>query len=204
MVSSSEAYVFYAGGRDGWVVDPAESYNHWAERNRFQVNDTIGTYVHHLTSVLIDVVTSPFYRITHGYQESIEAYVRFLARSVHVRRGRGLGAAGDRDGLRRVQHAQPGPAARQRRRRTLGVPVRPFRPLLLRQRRRGPVPEGTEAVHHRDGGSADEAALGAGARLFTDHAGVPAGQCHRAAAAAVGLGAGIRAGAGRERVGPFW
>ncbi|KAL5227856.1 hypothetical protein ABZP36_016121 [Zizania latifolia] len=41
VVSSSEAYVFYAGGRDGWVVDPAESYNHWAERNRFQVNDTI-------------------------------------------------------------------------------------------------------------------------------------------------------------------
>ncbi|EEC71471.1 hypothetical protein OsI_03725 [Oryza sativa Indica Group] len=39
--SSSEAYVFYAGGRDGWVVDPAESFNHWAERNRFQVNDTI-------------------------------------------------------------------------------------------------------------------------------------------------------------------
>ncbi|KAL5223150.1 hypothetical protein ABZP36_027863 [Zizania latifolia] len=41
VVSSSEAYVFYAGGRDGWVVDPAESFNHWAERNRFQVNDTI-------------------------------------------------------------------------------------------------------------------------------------------------------------------
>ncbi|XP_048568086.1 early nodulin-like protein 1 [Triticum urartu] len=41
MVSSSGAYVFYAGGRDGWVVDPAESYNHWAERNRFQINDTI-------------------------------------------------------------------------------------------------------------------------------------------------------------------
>lgn len=43
--SSSEAYVFYAGGRDGWVVDPAESFNHWAERNRFQVNDTIGTCI---------------------------------------------------------------------------------------------------------------------------------------------------------------
>uniref|UniRef100_A0ACD5VT79 Uncharacterized protein n=1 Tax=Avena sativa TaxID=4498 RepID=A0ACD5VT79_AVESA len=41
MVSSLEAYVFYAGGHEGWVVDPAESYNHWAERNRFQINDTI-------------------------------------------------------------------------------------------------------------------------------------------------------------------
>jgi hypothetical protein len=45
MVSSLEAYVFYAGGHDGWVVDPAESYNHWAERNRFQINDTIGTRI---------------------------------------------------------------------------------------------------------------------------------------------------------------
>ena len=45
MASSSEAYVFYAGGHDGWVVDPAESYNHWAERNRFQINDTIGTRI---------------------------------------------------------------------------------------------------------------------------------------------------------------
>ncbi|XP_054813547.1 early nodulin-like protein 1 [Prosopis cineraria] len=37
----SQAYVFYAGGRDGWVLNPSENYNHWAERNRFQVNDTI-------------------------------------------------------------------------------------------------------------------------------------------------------------------
>lgn len=41
VVSSSEAHVFYAGGRDGWVLDPTESYNHWAGRSRFQVNDTI-------------------------------------------------------------------------------------------------------------------------------------------------------------------
>jgi hypothetical protein len=42
VVSSSEAHVFYAGGHDGWVLSPTESYNHWAGRNRFQVNDTIG------------------------------------------------------------------------------------------------------------------------------------------------------------------
>lgn len=45
VVSSSEAHVFYAGGRDGWVLDPTQSYNHWAGRNRFQVNDTIGNCV---------------------------------------------------------------------------------------------------------------------------------------------------------------
>ncbi|XP_066309920.1 early nodulin-like protein 1 [Miscanthus floridulus] len=41
VVCSSEAHAFYAGGRDGWVLDPTESYNHWAGRNRFQVNDAI-------------------------------------------------------------------------------------------------------------------------------------------------------------------
>ncbi|XP_055801852.1 early nodulin-like protein 1 [Solanum dulcamara] len=34
-------YTFYAGGKSGWVLNPSESYVHWAERNRFQVNDTI-------------------------------------------------------------------------------------------------------------------------------------------------------------------
>ncbi|GAV80593.1 Cu_bind_like domain-containing protein, partial [Cephalotus follicularis] len=38
---SSQAYKFCVGGRDGWVLNPHESYNHWAERNRFQVNDTL-------------------------------------------------------------------------------------------------------------------------------------------------------------------
>ncbi|KAL6538328.1 hypothetical protein OROGR_012316 [Orobanche gracilis] len=32
---------FDVGGRDGWVLNPSEKYNHWAERNRFQVNDTL-------------------------------------------------------------------------------------------------------------------------------------------------------------------
>ncbi|CAN4097058.1 unnamed protein product [Withania somnifera] len=38
---SCEAYTFYAGGKSGWVLNPSESYTHWSERNRFQVNDTI-------------------------------------------------------------------------------------------------------------------------------------------------------------------
>ncbi|KAI4378324.1 hypothetical protein MLD38_015815 [Melastoma candidum] len=32
---------FAVGGKDGWVPQPSECYNHWAERNRFQVNDTL-------------------------------------------------------------------------------------------------------------------------------------------------------------------
>ncbi|KAL8136620.1 hypothetical protein V2J09_002621 [Rumex salicifolius] len=36
-----EGYKFYVGGRDGWVIKPSEDYNHWAERNRFQINDTL-------------------------------------------------------------------------------------------------------------------------------------------------------------------
>ncbi|KAL6553460.1 hypothetical protein OROGR_007302 [Orobanche gracilis] len=38
---------FVVGGKDGWVLNPSENYNHWAERNRFQVNDTLRQWIHH-------------------------------------------------------------------------------------------------------------------------------------------------------------
>lgn len=42
IISSCEAYKFNVGGKNGlWVVKPSENYNHWAERMRFQVNDTL-------------------------------------------------------------------------------------------------------------------------------------------------------------------
>lgn len=41
LVNSCYAYQFYVGGRDGWVPNPSESYNNWAERMRFEVNDTL-------------------------------------------------------------------------------------------------------------------------------------------------------------------
>ncbi|WOL20529.1 hypothetical protein Cni_G29334 [Canna indica] len=41
LTTSSAAYNFYVGGRDGWVSNPSESYSDWAGRNRFQVNDTL-------------------------------------------------------------------------------------------------------------------------------------------------------------------
>jgi len=37
----AEARQYDVGGRDGWVAKPSEDYNHWAQRNRFQVNDTL-------------------------------------------------------------------------------------------------------------------------------------------------------------------
>ncbi|XP_038896399.1 early nodulin-like protein 2 [Benincasa hispida] len=40
-LSLSQAYTFYVGGKDGWVLDPSESYDNWANRNRFQVNDVL-------------------------------------------------------------------------------------------------------------------------------------------------------------------
>ncbi|KAG6793827.1 hypothetical protein POTOM_003051 [Populus tomentosa] len=39
--SSAASNSFDVGGKDGWVTNPSESYNHWAERNRFQVNDSL-------------------------------------------------------------------------------------------------------------------------------------------------------------------
>ncbi|ONK80342.1 uncharacterized protein A4U43_C01F16630, partial [Asparagus officinalis] len=40
-VSQSLAYDFYVGGKNGWVPNPSDPYNNWAERNRFQVNDKL-------------------------------------------------------------------------------------------------------------------------------------------------------------------
>lgn len=42
LTTSSMAYTFYVGGREGWVANPSESYDAWAGRNRFRVNDTLG------------------------------------------------------------------------------------------------------------------------------------------------------------------
>jgi len=42
LLSSSQAKKFNVGESQGWVPNPSESYNNWAERNRFQINDTIG------------------------------------------------------------------------------------------------------------------------------------------------------------------
>ncbi|KAF0920233.1 hypothetical protein E2562_034041 [Oryza meyeriana var. granulata] len=33
--------VFYVGDEDGWVGRPAESYDHWAGRRHFHINDTL-------------------------------------------------------------------------------------------------------------------------------------------------------------------
>ncbi|CAO2199449.1 unnamed protein product [Urochloa humidicola] len=37
----ADARDFYVGGRGGWAPNPVEPFNTWAERNRFQVNDTL-------------------------------------------------------------------------------------------------------------------------------------------------------------------
>ncbi|CAL0303766.1 unnamed protein product [Lupinus luteus] len=41
LVSISQARIFYVGGNAGWVPNPAENYNQWSGRNRFQINDTL-------------------------------------------------------------------------------------------------------------------------------------------------------------------
>ncbi|OEL13175.1 hypothetical protein BAE44_0025806 [Dichanthelium oligosanthes] len=39
--SCADGRDFHVGGRAGWAPNPAEPFNTWAERNRFQVNDTL-------------------------------------------------------------------------------------------------------------------------------------------------------------------
>ncbi|CAI0385433.1 unnamed protein product [Linum tenue] len=41
LLGVTEAFQFPVGGKQGWVVEPKERYGHWAERLRFQVNDTL-------------------------------------------------------------------------------------------------------------------------------------------------------------------
>ena len=40
--SGCGAREFIVGDNGGWVERPAETFNHWAERHRFHVNDTLG------------------------------------------------------------------------------------------------------------------------------------------------------------------
>uniref|UniRef100_A0A803QJG7 Switch 2 n=1 Tax=Cannabis sativa TaxID=3483 RepID=A0A803QJG7_CANSA len=41
IISVCQGYQFLVGGKDGWVSNPSENFNHWAEKNRFRVNDTL-------------------------------------------------------------------------------------------------------------------------------------------------------------------
>ncbi|MED6225123.1 hypothetical protein PIB30_090685 [Stylosanthes scabra] len=41
VVSTTQAFKFNVGGSAGWVPNPSQSYNQWAGRNRFQINDTL-------------------------------------------------------------------------------------------------------------------------------------------------------------------
>ncbi|KVI10471.1 early nodulin-like protein 2 [Cynara cardunculus var. scolymus] len=41
LLSSSRAYTFNVGGRDGWTLHPSENYNQWSGRLRFIVNDAL-------------------------------------------------------------------------------------------------------------------------------------------------------------------
>ncbi|WJX50947.1 hypothetical protein P8452_37187 [Trifolium repens] len=36
-----EAKEFDVGGKEGWIVKPSDYYSHWAQANRFQINDTL-------------------------------------------------------------------------------------------------------------------------------------------------------------------
>lgn len=41
IISLSNAYSFSAGGKDGWILSPSESYDAWSKRQRFIIGDII-------------------------------------------------------------------------------------------------------------------------------------------------------------------
>lgn len=54
VVSTSQAFKFFVGGKDGWTLNPSENYNQWAGRNRFQISDTIGN--NNIPHVIINLI----------------------------------------------------------------------------------------------------------------------------------------------------
>lgn len=59
-LSLSQAYTFYVGGKDGWVLNPSESYDIWANRNKFRVNDVLGKFYFFLSIASKQVFRSIF------------------------------------------------------------------------------------------------------------------------------------------------
>ncbi|TVU22773.1 hypothetical protein EJB05_32491, partial [Eragrostis curvula] len=73
--SGCAARDFVVGDSDGWTANPAVPYNHWAERNRFHVNDTlVFRYNKDVDAVLLVTqrhydacnTTEPFLRLDGG------------------------------------------------------------------------------------------------------------------------------------------
>lgn len=48
IISLSNAYSFSAGGKNGWILSPSESYDAWSKRQRFVIGDIISKSIHSL------------------------------------------------------------------------------------------------------------------------------------------------------------
>lgn len=44
--SSTEAYNFIVGGKNGWSSHPSEDYKQWSGRMRFSINDTLCKFLY--------------------------------------------------------------------------------------------------------------------------------------------------------------
>lgn len=73
LIPSTSAYDFYVGGRDGWVQNPKESYNNWASRMRFQVNDKLGNQIlYSKFMILLSICNMLMIRMQMNFFDSIQ------------------------------------------------------------------------------------------------------------------------------------
>ncbi|KAL5715460.1 hypothetical protein ACHQM5_017274 [Ranunculus cassubicifolius] len=59
-VLSTQAYDFTVGGKDGWVLNPSESYSQWSGRNRFITNDVLDFKYNQATDSVLVVSKQDF------------------------------------------------------------------------------------------------------------------------------------------------
>ncbi|KAH0721459.1 hypothetical protein KY284_006489 [Solanum tuberosum] len=89
LINSCYAYQFYVGGKAGWVPNPSENYNSWAERMRFQINDTlVFKYMKGSNSVLVTSSSFNSGRISGDFSVGItrniscESNTYFITRNI--------------------------------------------------------------------------------------------------------------------------
>ncbi|OIV89845.1 hypothetical protein TanjilG_27451 [Lupinus angustifolius] len=104
LMLQATAHTFYVGGKHGWVPKPKERYNKWAERTRFQVNDTLHFKFHekHDSVLVVDKESylkcktkHPIHKLGgHGHSEfkldRSGPFYFISGRSKHCRRGQKL------------------------------------------------------------------------------------------------------------------
>lgn len=130
---SSHAYQLIVGGKDGWVINPSENYNHWAGRLRFQVNDTLCTWFLKQFILISSIITL----LSYGS-------LTLFSCSIQIQQGIRLCPGGEQSRLRQLQHCK---SYTETGRREFSLQVWSLRPFLFHQRQQIQLRQRPKADH---------------------------------------------------------